>query len=321
MRRRATPVPLVAVESPALPRGPRRARPPIGWPPRVAGGTATAASSSRSTAAASWCAAGALVRDPPRGRAGRRRASRAITSSGELATHARRITEAYENYSQLRVLKRPLAGHLPVAVPDDDADDSGQRDLDRVCIWPSGSPGRCSCSPPARARSAPATSITASSRRPATSSARWSRRSTRWPASWRRASASSSTRGSISSARTCSSTSAAATSRPCSSGLPPASCRSAPTARDRDDQQRGAAAARRRPRGHRRAAPRTCSQRDDLQPLEPLLRAGAQRRRRRRRRRRSRSCAKAASCTWPRPRRRSSATTAASRARCWCSTT
>ena len=30
--------------------------------------------------------------------------------SGQLATHARRITEAYEKYNQLRVLKRPLQG-------------------------------------------------------------------------------------------------------------------------------------------------------------------------------------------------------------------
>ena len=30
--------------------------------------------------------------------------------TGELATLARRVTEAYEDYSQLRVLKRPLAG-------------------------------------------------------------------------------------------------------------------------------------------------------------------------------------------------------------------
>ena len=32
--------------------------------------------------------------------------------TGELAARARRLTDAYENYSQLQVLKRPLAGVL-----------------------------------------------------------------------------------------------------------------------------------------------------------------------------------------------------------------
>ena len=36
------------------------------------------------------------------------------------------MTEAYENYNQLRVFKRPLDGRLPVVLPDDDADDSGR---------------------------------------------------------------------------------------------------------------------------------------------------------------------------------------------------
>ena len=62
--------------------------------------------------------------------------------------------------------------------------------------------------------------------------------------------------------------------------------------------------------------------RDDLKPLEPLMRhaksgaaaaAGG--------RRSSRWYAKAASCTWPRPPRRWSETTAGSKGRSWCSTT
>ena len=40
---------------------------------------------------------------------------------------------------------------------------------------------------------------------------------------------------------------------------------------NRDDQRRGAAPARGRPRGHRRARPRTSARREDLQPLEALL--------------------------------------------------
>ena len=85
------------------------ARRPIGWPRRVADGQ-------RRTAGAR--AARRRRRARPR-----RRASSATPAGSpsawsiasdicraQLATHARRITEAYEEYSQLRVLKRPLEG-------------------------------------------------------------------------------------------------------------------------------------------------------------------------------------------------------------------
>src|SRR4051794_36321964 len=53
--------------------------------------------------------AGSLVRDPSTNRA----VGVVIASgflSGELATHARRITEIYESYSQLHAMRRPLQG-------------------------------------------------------------------------------------------------------------------------------------------------------------------------------------------------------------------
>ena len=112
------------------------------------------------------------------------------------------MTQAFESYNQLRVLKRPLTGRLPVVLPDGDAADSRSAPPGWARTWPSGSRGRCRCWRRRRARSAPAASISASSRRATTSSARSSRRSTRWRASWRRAAARSSARRSSSSAST-----------------------------------------------------------------------------------------------------------------------
>ena len=54
---------------------------------------------------------------------------------------------------------------VPVVLPDAHADDHGGRDVDRACTSPSGSPGPCRCCRRPRARSAPVTSITGSSRR------------------------------------------------------------------------------------------------------------------------------------------------------------
>ena len=91
--------------------------------------------------------------------------------TGDLATRSRRMTQAFESYNQLRVLKRPLTGLLPVVLPDGDAAHSGRRDVDGARIWPSASPVRCRCSPRRRGRSARAGWISASSRRATTSSA------------------------------------------------------------------------------------------------------------------------------------------------------
>ena len=190
--------------------------------------------------------------------------------TGALATESRKITGAYENYKHLRVLTRPLQGMylsfflmmtLMILVS---ATWMGLYLAKRI-TRPVQMLAR------ARARLAPAISITASSPRPATSSARWSRPSTRWPASWRPASESSSARGSISSARTSSSRNGAATSRPSSSASPPAWSRSTPTAASRRSTARrcgcsrsiAAWSARRR---------LTVFDRADLQPLGGLLR-------------------------------------------------
>ena len=123
------PSPLVAVESPSLPRG------HVQRHGRSTGRNGSRPGSGETQALEPLDGGGELVRagsrhprpvDQSRGR--RRHRERFL--SGDLATHARRITEAYENYSQLRVAAPAAPGRLPVALPDDDADDSGQRDLD-----------------------------------------------------------------------------------------------------------------------------------------------------------------------------------------------
>jgi two-component system nitrogen regulation sensor histidine kinase NtrY len=100
-------VPLVAAQSPALPRGHLRASADL-LAARVAAGT-------QSTAHEPLEGGGELVRagerifDP----ATKRLVGVVVASDhlgGELATHFRRITEAYEDYSRLRVLMRPLQG-------------------------------------------------------------------------------------------------------------------------------------------------------------------------------------------------------------------
>ncbi len=102
------PVPLVAVESPTLPRGHLRALSDR-LAARVASGSTDTQAVDLLDAGGELVRAGAIVRDP----ASNRPVGVVIASdhlAGELARHARRITEAYENYSQLWVLRRPLEG-------------------------------------------------------------------------------------------------------------------------------------------------------------------------------------------------------------------
>jgi two-component system nitrogen regulation sensor histidine kinase NtrY len=102
------PVPLVAVESPSLPRGHVRAQADR-LAARVASGSTDTRSVDPLEAGSELVRAGALVRD-----AGSNRAVGVVIASdymrGDLALHARRITAAYENYNQLRVVRRPLEG-------------------------------------------------------------------------------------------------------------------------------------------------------------------------------------------------------------------
>ena len=101
------PTPLVAAQSPALPRGHLRASADL-LAARVAAGTESTAHEPLD-AGAELVRAGAVVVD----QATRRAAGVVIVSdhlAGELATRVRRITEAYEDYNRLRVLMRPLQG-------------------------------------------------------------------------------------------------------------------------------------------------------------------------------------------------------------------
>ena len=102
------PSPLVAVESPSLPRGPTR-----GVADRLAAKIVSGSNEKQAVdpldGGGELVRAGAVIREPSTNRA----VGVVIASgylSGDLAKHARRITEAYENYSQLRVLQRPLQG-------------------------------------------------------------------------------------------------------------------------------------------------------------------------------------------------------------------
>ncbi len=102
------PVPLVAVESPSLPRGHVKASADR-LAARVAAGSSDRAAHEPLEGGGELVRSAAEVRDPGTNRAiGIVIASHYL--SGDLATHSRKITEAYEDYSQLRVLKRPLQG-------------------------------------------------------------------------------------------------------------------------------------------------------------------------------------------------------------------
>jgi two-component system, NtrC family, nitrogen regulation sensor histidine kinase NtrY len=102
------PIPLVAVESPSLPRGHVRAQADR-LAAKVAAGSPDTQAVDPLEAGSELVRAGAVVRDP----VSRRPVGVVIASDhlrGDLALHARRITEAYENYNQLRVVRRPLEG-------------------------------------------------------------------------------------------------------------------------------------------------------------------------------------------------------------------
>ena len=114
--------------------------------------------------------------------------------TGELAARSRRMTEAYEEYNKLKVLKNPLLGvylsfflmvTLMILVS---ATWMGLYLAKRI-TRPVQTGWRRR-----RARLARVTSITGSSPRPPTSSARWSRPSTPWPPNCRPAGRSSSAR-------------------------------------------------------------------------------------------------------------------------------
>ena len=101
------PMPLVAVEAASMPRGHTR-----GIADRLAAKVASGSDETRALDpidAGELVRAGALVRD-----GGTRRPVGVVIASGylsgDLAKYARRITEAYENYSQLHALRRPLQG-------------------------------------------------------------------------------------------------------------------------------------------------------------------------------------------------------------------
>ena len=101
------PVPLVAAQSPALPRGHLRASADL-LAARVAAGTETTAHEPLD-GGGELVRAGARIIDP----ATRRAVGVVVASAhltGELAAHFQRITDAYQDYNQLRVLRRPLQG-------------------------------------------------------------------------------------------------------------------------------------------------------------------------------------------------------------------
>ena len=103
----ADPIPVVAVESPSLPRGHVRASADR-LAARIASGNADVQAHESLEGGGELVRAGALVRD-----AAGRAVGVVIASNhldGDLSRHLRRITEAYESYSQLRVLKWPLEG-------------------------------------------------------------------------------------------------------------------------------------------------------------------------------------------------------------------
>ncbi|MEN3340569.1 MAG: two-component system, NtrC family, nitrogen regulation sensor histidine kinase NtrY [Acidobacteriota bacterium] len=102
-----TPLPLVAVESPALPRGHVRGLADR-LATRIASGSADSQTVEPLDGGGELVRAGAIVRDPASRPVGVVIASDPLR--GDLALHARRITDAYENYSQLRVVRRPLEG-------------------------------------------------------------------------------------------------------------------------------------------------------------------------------------------------------------------
>ncbi len=104
---RGQPVPLLTVESPSMPRGMAR-----GSADRLAARIAAGGSASSAydplDGGGELVRSGEVVRDSGGAAVGVVIASDLLP--GELATQSRRITEAYESYKQLHVLKQPLEG-------------------------------------------------------------------------------------------------------------------------------------------------------------------------------------------------------------------
>ena len=101
------PTPLVAVESPSLPRHVRAS--PDRLAAQVASGSPDRRVHEPLDGGGELVRAGAVLREPSTNRP----VGVVIASdhlAGEFAEHSRRVTEAYEQYRQLAVLKRPLEG-------------------------------------------------------------------------------------------------------------------------------------------------------------------------------------------------------------------
>jgi two-component system nitrogen regulation sensor histidine kinase NtrY len=98
---------LVAVESPTLPRGQASGAADL-LASRVIAGAPDPQAFEPLEGGSELVRAGAVVRDREGAPVGVVVASDHL--SGQLATHARRITEAYEKYNEIAVMKRPLQG-------------------------------------------------------------------------------------------------------------------------------------------------------------------------------------------------------------------
>ena len=227
---RADVVPLVAVESPGLPRGRVRASADH-LASLVAGGGTDAFAPEPLEGGGELVRGGAAVRDavgPRRRRRAGERLSVGRVGDARPADH-RGVPEP-----QPAAGDAPAdSGRLPDALRHDDADDSGQRDVDRLV---SGQAHHASGAAARRRRARDRRRPPRSPHRAGDARrVRIARRGVQHDgrgAGGEPAQARALAR-SISSARTSSSTSAASTSRPCSSASPPASCRSGPTGRSR----------------------------------------------------------------------------------------
>ena len=104
---RADVVPVFALQSPSVPRGHARASADR-LAARVASGSSDTTAHEPLDSGGELVRAGAIARDATGAAVGVVIASDFL--SGDLARHARRIAQAYEDYNQLRVLKRPLEG-------------------------------------------------------------------------------------------------------------------------------------------------------------------------------------------------------------------
>ena len=246
------------------------ARRPIGSPRRSRPAAPTRRRTSRSTAAASSSAPAWSSATRPESPSAS--SSRAISCRATWRRHARRIAEAYEDYSQLRVLKGPLEGvylslflmmTLMILVsatwlglylakritrPVGMLAAGGQGDRRR----PPRSPDRAGDA--RRVRIAGRGVQLDGGRAGDEPAAPRTHRASRW------------------SARTPSSTSAAATSRRCSSGSRPAWCRSAPTAASARSTRPPAACSRSMPASSDRRSSRCSAARISL-PLGALVRS------------------------------------------------